>query len=134
MRSDYVDAVRSVIGLIPPARVLSYGDIAEILSQGGPRQVGTVLSRHGSDLPWWRVIRAGGEPPRCHGHQAWEHYAAEGTPVTGIPDGDGEGYRVRIGAARWIPSEQEWSVLEALRTSLSGSGPEVSAGRDEVEA
>ena len=134
MGHDYVGAVRSVVGLIPPARVLSYGDVAEILSQGGPRQVGAVLSRHGSGLPWWRVIRAGGEPPRCHGRQAWEHYAAEGTPVTGVPDDDGEGYRVRIGAARWIPSETDWSILEALRTGLGSSGPELSAGRDEVEA
>ncbi|MDN3483239.1 MGMT family protein [Arthrobacter sp. APC 3897] len=134
MRSDYVEAVRSVIELIPPARVLSYGDVAEILSRGGPRQVGAVLSRHGAGLPWWRVIRAGGEPPRCHGRRAWAHYAAEGTPVTGTPDDDGGGYRVRIGAARWFPTETEWAAIEVLRAGLEAAGPEVSAGRDEVEA
>lgn len=134
MRRNYVDAVRSVVGLIPPAHVLSYGDVAEILSQGGPRQVGAVLSRHGAGLPWWRVIRAGGEPPRCHGLRAWEHYAAEGTPVKGTPDDDGGGYRVRMGAARWFPSEADWAALEVLRAGLAEAGPKVSAGRDEVEA
>ena len=134
MRNDYVEAVRTVIGLIPAAHVLSYADVAEILSSGGPRQVGAVLSRHGDGLPWWRVVRAGGEPPRGHGQRAWAHYLSEGTPVSGEPDDDGAGYRVRIGAARWFPSETDWTVFESLRTALGARGQELSAGRDEVEA
>ena len=34
-----------VVALIPPGRVMSYGDIAEYLGAGGPRQVGQVMSR-----------------------------------------------------------------------------------------
>ena len=133
MRDEYADAVRSVIGLIPAAHVLSYGDIAEILGCGGPRQVGAVLSRHGAELPWWRVIRASGEPPRGHGLRAWERYLAEGTPLNGTPDDDGGGYRVRIGAGRWFPTETQWTLLEAIRTRLAEDGQEMSAGHDEVE-
>ena len=134
MREDYIDAVRSVIELIPPAHVLSYGDIAEILGRGGPRQVGAVLSRHSFDLPWWRVVRAGGEPPRGHGHRAWERYLAEGTPLNGTPDDDGGGYRVLIAAARWFPSATQWMLLDAVRARLAEGGQEMSAGHDEVEA
>ncbi|MET4061489.1 alkylated DNA nucleotide flippase Atl1 [Arthrobacter sp. UYP6] len=133
MRDDYVDAVRSVIGLIPAGRVLSYGDVAEILTCGGPRQVGAVLSRHGFGLPWWRVIRAGGEPPRGHGRRAWAQYLAEGTPVKGEPDDDGDGYRVRIAAARWFPSETDWAAIETVKIRLGDAGQEMSAGHDEVE-
>ncbi|MBP3034863.1 MGMT family protein [Arthrobacter sp. zg-ZUI100] len=119
MGDEYVEAVRSVVALIPSGRVLSYGDIAEILNEGGPRQVGAVLSGNGSNLPWWRVIRAGGEPPLGHGGRALAEYRAEGTPLTGEPDDDGGGYRVRIGAARWFPSEQDWNVIEGVRARLA---------------
>ncbi|MCC9195943.1 MGMT family protein [Arthrobacter sp. zg-Y820] len=134
MRNEYVEAVRSVTALIPAGRVLSYGDVAEILDSGGPRQVGAVLSRNGSGLPWWRVIRAGGGPPRSHELRALEQYRSEGTPLSGTPDDDGGGYRVRIAAARWFPTEKDWTVIEGVRTGLAGHGTGMSAGRDEVEA
>lgn len=41
---DFVEAVLSVVEAIPPGRVMAYGDIAEMLGAGGPRQVGRVLS------------------------------------------------------------------------------------------
>ncbi|WP_035775377.1 MGMT family protein, partial [Arthrobacter sp. H5] len=59
---DYQEAVLEVVRLIPSGHVLSYGDIAEILDHGGPRQVGAVMAACGADVAWWRVIRAGGEP------------------------------------------------------------------------
>ena len=133
MRDEYVDAVRSVIALIPAGRVLSYGDVAEILHEGGPRQVGAVLSHSGSGLPWWRVIRSGGEPPRGHEQRALVRYRSEGTPLSGQADDDGRGFRVRIGPARWFPTERDWTVIEAIRAELAG-GPGMSAGHDEVEA
>ena len=123
MHRDYADAVLSVTDLSPPGRVLSYGDIAELLGAGGPRQVGAVMSARGSEVCWWRVLRASGQPPRCHEHRAWEHYRTEGTPLRGRPDHDGAGYRVLIAAARWQPSEQDWVQLDRLRAAL-GSTPD----------
>lgn len=138
MREEYVEAVRSVTLLIPQGRVLSYGDIAEILSAGGPRQVGAVLAGFGAGLPWWRVVRAGGEPPRFHGLRAWKQYSAEGTPLTGEADDDGGGYRVRMGPGRWIPGEADWEELERLRhrlaDELAGGPPRGPAGPDSLEA
>jgi alkylated DNA nucleotide flippase Atl1 len=91
---DYVEAVLRVIESIPPGRVMAYGDIAEFLGVGGPRQVGAVLTRHGSAVPWWRVPHADGSPPDCHERTARDHWRAEGTPLK--PNGD-----VDMRRARW---------------------------------
>ena len=50
-------------------------------------------------MPWWRVIRAGGYPPRSLQAEAWPHYLAEGTPLVG----DEESYRVNLRRARFDP-------------------------------
>lgn len=62
-QEPYDEQVLRVVESIPPGRVMSYGDVAEYLGSGGPRQVGQVMSRSGGDVPWWRVIRADGSPP-----------------------------------------------------------------------
>lgn len=95
---EYAEAVLDAVERIPPARVMSYGDIAELLGRGGPRQVGRVMSLYGGAVPWWRVIRADGSPPSCHEGRAHEHYRAEGTPLR--PDGR----RVDMARARWTPA------------------------------
>ncbi|MEU8341275.1 O(6)-alkylguanine repair protein YbaZ [Actinomadura meyerae] len=92
---EYAEAVLDAVESIPPGRVLSYGDIAELVGRGGPRQVGRVMSLYGGGVPWWRVVRADGGPPRCHERRAHEHYREEGTPLR--PDG----VRVDMGRARW---------------------------------
>ncbi|HZE66583.1 MAG TPA: MGMT family protein [Sporichthyaceae bacterium] len=91
---EFTEAVLRVIESIPPGRVLAYGDIAELLGVGGPRQVGAVLSRHGSAVPWWRVPHADGSPPDCSEVAARKHWRAEGTPTK--PNGN-----VDMRRARW---------------------------------
>ena len=87
--------VLDVVEQVPPGRVLTYGDVAEYLGEGGPRQVGAVLSRYGSGLPWWRVLRADGTPAPSIAERAFAHYAREGTPLTR------RGTRVDLRLARW---------------------------------
>nr|WP_046470354.1 MGMT family protein [Allosalinactinospora lopnorensis] len=84
-----------VVERIPPGRVMSYGDIAEYLGEGGPRQVGTVMSTWGGAVPWWRVIRADGSPPPGLEVEAMERYAAEATPL-------------RLGASRVDMRRARW--------------------------
>jgi alkylated DNA nucleotide flippase Atl1 len=91
----YVADVLELVEQIPPGRVLTYGDVATLVGLGGPRQVGQVMSRWGSLVPWWRVLRAGGLPPTGHEERALRHYAAEGTPMR--PGGE----RVDLRRARW---------------------------------
>src|SRR4051794_36962480 len=50
--------VLDVVDRVPPGQVTTYGDVAEYLGQGGPRQVGAVLAEHGGAVAWWRVVRA----------------------------------------------------------------------------
>ncbi len=82
----------------------TYGAIAEHLGArfggGGPRQVGSVLSRHGGPVPWWRVVRADGSLPPSHGDEARQHYLAEGTSLR--PSG-----RVDIAAALWLADRSD---------------------------
>ncbi|GGV12467.1 hypothetical protein GCM10010182_35870 [Actinomadura cremea] len=96
---EYSEAVLDTVERIPPGRVLAYGDIAELVGRGGPRQVGRVMSLFGGGVPWWRVIRADGSAPRCNEVRAHEHWRAEGTPLR--PDGR----RVDMARARWNPDE-----------------------------
>lgn len=119
----YVDAVLAVTDLIPAGRVLTYGDVAELLECGGPRQVGRALSRSTRDVPWWRVLRSGGHPPRGLAARARPHYEDEGTALT-VPSGpaDREDYRVDLRCARWWPSEGEQAVVAGLGASLRRAG------------
>ncbi|MEU0670321.1 MGMT family protein [Streptomyces lavendulocolor] len=78
---EYAERVLEVAELIPPGRVMTYGDVAEWLGEGGPRQVGRVMALYGGAVPWWRVVRADGRPLPGHEPRALGHYRAEGTPL-----------------------------------------------------
>lgn len=77
---EYVERVLSVVERIPPGTVLAYGDIAELLGEGGPRQVGWVMSHYGGGVPWWRVVRADGSPHEANAGEAIRQLRSEGTP------------------------------------------------------
>jgi alkylated DNA nucleotide flippase Atl1 len=91
----YVEQVLAVVEAIPPGRVMSYGDIAEYVGEGGPRQVGRVMSEFGGGVPWWRVIRTDGSPPPSHEGEGLRRLRAEGAPLR--PGGQ----RVDMRRGRW---------------------------------
>lgn len=99
MDEEYVEQVLALVEQVPPGRVTTYGALAEAVG-GGPRQVGSVMSRHGSGVPWWRVVRADGSPPPCHDGTAAARYADEGTPQTTTG-------RVLMREAFWDPAWPE---------------------------
>ncbi|MDQ1294160.1 MAG: hypothetical protein QG608_2043 [Actinomycetota bacterium] len=92
--TDFADAVLSVVEQIPTGSVMTYGDIAEYLGRGGPRQVGAVMAAHGGAVPWWRVVRADGSWPARFYEQALRQYTAEGTALRSRN-------RVDLRVARW---------------------------------
>jgi alkylated DNA nucleotide flippase Atl1 len=99
---DYAERVLDTVELIPPGRVMSYGDIAEWLGEGGPRQVGRVLAMYGGGVPWWRVVRADGVLLPGHEPSALDAYRAEGTPLRlAGPASEGHVPRVDMRRARW---------------------------------
>ena len=91
----YVEAVLSAVEQIPPGRVLSYGDVAELVGGGGPRQVGQVMAIHGGAVPWWRVVRANGSTAVRKEAGQLHLLKAEGCPIR--PGGE----RVDMVRARW---------------------------------
>ena len=97
MDEAYVEAVLAAVEAIPPGRVLAYGQVAEYVGRGGPRQVGAVMSRYGSAVPWWRVVTTAGRLPPGSERRALEHLRAEGTPLRGT----GEGIHVDMRRATW---------------------------------
>ncbi|MEU5367306.1 MGMT family protein [Streptomyces sp. NPDC005925] len=99
---EYAERVLDVTDLIPPGRVMTYGDVAEWLEEGGPRQVGRVMSLYGSAVPWWRVVRADGRLLPGHELEALGHYRAEGTPLKGAGRAAEDHVpRVDLKRARW---------------------------------
>lgn len=59
--SNYRQRVYEIVRRIPRGRVMTYGQIAEILGEGyTPRTVGFVMHGSDEDTPWHRVINAQG--------------------------------------------------------------------------
>jgi alkylated DNA nucleotide flippase Atl1 len=87
---DFVESVMEIVKAIPAGKVMTYGEVAAALGSRGARAVGLIMSRYGSELPWWRVVRAGGYPPQGHETRALDHYWAEAMPLIETPSG----YRV----------------------------------------
>ena len=96
---DFASDVLDVVDAIPPGQVMSYGDIAEFLGRGGPRQVGRVMSTSGGGVPWWRVVHANGSLLAGHERTALREYRKEGTPLRA--SADGSSFRVDMRRARW---------------------------------
>lgn len=78
---EYAERVLDVTERIPPGRVMTYGDVAEWLGAGGPRQVGRVMALYGGAVPWWRVVRADGVLLPGSELRALDRYRREGTPL-----------------------------------------------------
>jgi alkylated DNA nucleotide flippase Atl1 len=97
--SDFAARVLDVVETIPPGKVMSYGDIAEYLGEGGPRQVGRVMSLWGGGVAWWRVVHANGSLLAGHERAALARYRAERTPLRRAADGSPAGINMR--QARW---------------------------------
>jgi alkylated DNA nucleotide flippase Atl1 len=100
--SDFAERVLEVTERIPRGCVMSYGDIAEYLGGGGPRQVGRVMALWGGAVAWWRVIHADGSFLAGHEREALARYQAEGTPLRRGRDGVVTGVDMR--RARWSAS------------------------------
>jgi alkylated DNA nucleotide flippase Atl1 len=95
---DYAGRVLDVVDAIPPGAVMSYGDVAEFLGSGGPRQVGRVMALWGGGVAWWRVVHADGSLLAGHERAALARYAEENTPLRRRP---GSAPRIEMRLARW---------------------------------
>jgi len=68
--SSTFERIWALVRQVPRGRVVTYGQVAEIVGAGTPRVVGFAMSSAPDDVPWHRVLnsrgrvsaRAGGEP------------------------------------------------------------------------
>ena len=91
--TPYAAEVLAVVERIPRGRVMSYGDVAEYMGRGSGRGVGSVMSRHGHEVPWHRVVQSTGAPAPSAPAEALRLLRAEHVPMRGD--------RVDMRLARW---------------------------------
>ena len=75
-------AVLARIGELDTGDIVTYGEIAaEVGKPGAARAVGSTLRRHGSEVPWWRVVAANGRLVPGNERRQTALLKDEGVPV-----------------------------------------------------
>ena len=75
-----IERVLCAVECIPIGRVVSYGDLAELVGTSA-RRVGAIMASAGPGVPWWRVVNAAGRLPGHLVAEASRRWAEEGTPA-----------------------------------------------------
>jgi alkylated DNA nucleotide flippase Atl1 len=116
-----VERVLRAVELVPAGRVVTYGDLAELVGIG-PRLVGRIMGTWGSGVPWWRVVNANGDLPDFHLARAHEEWRLEGIAVKPT----GRGCRIRAHRADLALLADAWEHAVAdLPTAEPGPPPPV---------
>lgn len=84
-----VENVLRAAELVPSGRVVTYGDVAELVGTSA-RRVGAIMRDHGGSVPFWRVISASGALTCLHTTTAAGRWAEEGIEIRS----DGRGCRI----------------------------------------
>jgi methylated-DNA-protein-cysteine methyltransferase-like protein len=80
--TPFEEAVVAVLSSLGPGDVVTYGEVAaEAGYPGRARAVGRILATSDLDLPWWRVVTAGGRLVPGHEAEHTRRLRAEGVPV-----------------------------------------------------
>ena len=59
--TEFETLVLQTVGSLARGEIVTYGEVAaEIGRPGAARAVGSVLRRHGGEVPWWRVVASTG--------------------------------------------------------------------------
>jgi O-6-methylguanine DNA methyltransferase len=91
--TPFARLVLDAVERIPRGKVMSYGDVAEFVAAGSARAVGMVMARHGSEVPWHRVLHNDGTCATHKSDHQLDLLREEGVPFTGA--------RVDMRRARW---------------------------------
>jgi alkylated DNA nucleotide flippase Atl1 len=94
--SELAETILAAVERIPPGRVASYGDIAELVGIRSARYVGQVMFRYGGGVPWHRVVMASGAPAPHKAQEQLDMLVAEGVWLTA------DRRRVDMQRSRWI--------------------------------
>lgn len=102
VNDDFVSRVLAVVEDIPPGQVMTYGGVAAAFGSRAARAVGQTMAYYGSEVAWWRVVRASGHPAINHESRALEYYRVEGTPLKWSATGV---FRVDLASALHTPAD-----------------------------
>ena len=91
--TPFARLVLDAVERIPRGKVMSYGDVAEFVGAGSARAVGMVMARHGSEVPWHRVLHSDGTAATHKSDHQLDLLREEGVPFAGA--------RVDMRNARW---------------------------------
>lgn len=81
---DFEQKVISVLMSLQHGEVVTYGEVAEQAGfPGAARAVGTLLSRTTAQVPWWRVVGAGGHIRSPEPRRQAQLLGSEGVEVRG---------------------------------------------------
>lgn len=89
----FAERILACIESIPPGRVMTYGDVAELAGTRSARVVGRVLAQDDGSVPWHRVLRADGSLAEHLYSEQRQRLLAEGVRFRGD--------RVELAAFRW---------------------------------
>ena len=89
----FAERILACIESIPPGRVMTYGDVAELAGTRSARVVGRVLAHDDGSVPWHRVLRADGSLAEHLYSEQRQRLLAEGVRFRGD--------RVELAAFRW---------------------------------
>ena len=113
------ELVLRAVEQVPWGSVVSYSDLGHVVGIG-PRRVGSVLSRHGAGVAWWRVTNAAGAFPPDLLHEARPHWLEEGIALRP----SGRGCRIEEHRADLVELERRWRVAVADLVTDDGTAPD----------
>jgi methylated-DNA-protein-cysteine methyltransferase-like protein len=92
LQIDPAEAVHAFVRAVPAGRVVTYGQVAALVEGVSltPRQVGGVMNVCPPDVPWQRVVGAGGHLPigkRSPGLKTRQRELLESEGVAFLPNG-----------------------------------------------
>lgn len=80
--TEFETAVLAMVADLEPGEIMTYGEVAaEVGKPGAARAVGSTLRRHGTSVPWWRVVAANGRLVPGGEARHTERLVAEGVLV-----------------------------------------------------
>jgi alkylated DNA nucleotide flippase Atl1 len=91
--AGFAERILACIESIPPGRVMTYGDVAELAGTPSARIVGRVLAQDDGSVPWHRVLKADGSLAEHLYSEQRQRLLAEGVRFRGD--------RVELAAFRW---------------------------------